>query len=176
MADPLYGLLAEFNDPKELIRATQAARDAGYLLCATFTPFPVEELNAILDFRENSIPRIALAGGVAGALIGLGMQMYVSFSYPLDVGGRPLYALSAFAVVTFELTVLFAALSPLVAMLWKNGLPRLHYPLFEAPRFHLASKDRFFLCIRADDSKFDLRSTREFLERVSAVSIEEVPL
>ena len=103
------------------------------------------------------------------------MQFYINYDYPLNVGGRPLYALSAFAVVTFELTVLFSALSMIVAMLWQNGLPRLNYPVFGAKRFHLASKDRFFLCITGDDAEFDPCQTSAFLKEAGALSVELVP-
>jgi hypothetical protein len=91
------------------------------------------------------------------------------------VGGRPLYPFSAFAVVAFELTVLFGALFPAVGMLAINGLPRLNYPVFAASRFHLASKDRFFLCIKAHDPRFDPSQTRRFMQTLGAESVELVP-
>ena len=103
------------------------------------------------------------------------MQFYVNYDYPLDVGGRPLYAISAFAVVTFELTILFSALSMIFVMLWQNGLPRLNHPLFAARRFHLASKDRFFLCVKGDDPELEPQKTAAFLKRVGARSVELVP-
>jgi hypothetical protein len=115
-----------------------------------------------------------LIGGWVGFAIALGMQLFTNFDYPINVGGRPLYALSAFAVVAFELTVLFAAGFTAIGMLALNRLPRLSYPVFAAPRFHLASKDRFFLCIKADDPRFDRSDTQRFLQTLGAESVEFV--
>jgi hypothetical protein len=116
-----------------------------------------------------------MIGGASGAALALIMQYFTNYSYPLDVGGRPLYPLSAFAVVMFELTVLFSALSMIVVMLWQNGLPRLNYPVFGAKSFHRASKDRFFLCIEGNDAKFDYQATSGFLKKAGALSVELVP-
>ena len=102
------------------------------------------------------------------------MQLFTNFDYPINVGGRPLYALSAFMVVAFELTVLFAALTPAIGMLALNGLPRLHHPVFGAPNFYRASRDRFFLCVLATDEKFDARKTKTFLTTSNPASVELV--
>lgn len=117
-----------------------------------------------------------MIGAFSGTAAALLMQCYVNYDFPLNVGGRPLYALSAFAVVTFELTILFSALATIIAMLVQNGLPRLNYPIFAARRIHLASKDRFFLCVGGEDAKFDDNATAAFLRTVGAVSVELVPL
>lgn len=174
MADGLYGLLAEFKSPEALLAAARRARAAGYKHLEAFTPFPVETLPRVLRLPRPRISLVGLIGGFAGAGIALLMQYYVNYDYPLDVGGRPLYALSAFAVVTFELTILFSALSMIVVMLWQNGLPRLSHPVFDAPRFRLASKDRFFLCIRGDDAAFDEGAADAFLRSVEAISVEPI--
>jgi hypothetical protein len=172
---PAYGLLAEFETPDALIEAARRARDEGYRKLDAFTPFPVEELTKILRLRDQRVLWLAFFGGCFGAGLALAMQSFTNWSYPINVGGRPLYALSAFAVVTFELTVLFGALAPAFGMLALNRLPRLHDPVFSARRFHLASRDRFFLCIMADDSQFDEESTTRFLEGLGARSVEAVP-
>jgi Protein of unknown function (DUF3341) len=171
----IYGMLAEFDSPEALLAAAREARDAGYHRLDAFAPFPVEGLSQILRLPRPRISRVGLIGGFSGAAVALLMQFYVNYDYPLDVGGRPIYATSAFAVVTFELTILFSALSMIGAMLWQNGLPRLNYPLFAARRFHLASKDRFFLCIKGDDAEFESGKAAAFLRKVGAVSVELVP-
>jgi hypothetical protein len=117
---------------------------------------------------------LGLIGGFAGFSIALAMQAFVNFDYPINVGGRPLYPLSAFAVVAFELTVLFAALFPAIGMLALNGLPRLHHPVFGAKTFARASKDRFFLCVLASDGKFEARETMRFLRSLDPASVELV--
>ena len=172
---PLYGALAEFESPEALVDATKRARNEGYRELDAFTPFPVEGLGDLLEFQDQRVLWLGLIGGCLGFAIALGMQLFTNFDYPIEVGGRPLYALSAFAVVAFELTVLFGALLPAFGMLALNGLPRLHYPVFAAPRFHLASRDRFFLCIKAGDPRFAEGDTVRFLNELGAASVELVP-
>ena len=175
MAEQLYGAMAQFKSPEDLIAATRKAREAGYRRLDAFTPFPVEGLDRILHLPRPRISFVGLTGAIAGAGIALAMQFYTNYDYPLNVGGRPIYALSAFAVVTFELTILFSALAMLVGMLWQNGLPRLNYPVFEDKRFYRASKDRFFLCVSAEDAKFSASETLVFLSNTGALSVELVP-
>jgi len=172
--EDLYGLLAEFDSPETLVEAARRARAEGYSELDAFTPFPVEELNEVLHLQDSRVRALGLAGGIFGFAVALAMQSYTNFSYPIEVGGRPLYALSAFAVVAFELTVLFGALVPAIGMLALNGLPRLNYPVLAASRFHLASKDRFFLCIKAADARFDARATERFLKALAPCSVELV--
>jgi hypothetical protein len=169
-----YGLLAEFETPEALIAATERAHKAGYRDLDTFTPFPVYELFPLLRLRDRRVLWLGLFGGIFGFLLALGMQLFTNYDYPINVGGRPLYALSAFMVVCFELTILFAALTPAIGMLALNGLPRLHHPIFNAPQFYRASRDRFFLCLLATDPKFDVRKTRTFLRELKPRSVELV--
>jgi hypothetical protein len=169
-----YGLLAEFGTPEALIEAAKKARADGYRDLDAFTPFPIYDLFPVLRLRDHRVLWLGLIGGIFGFTLAFGMQLYTNFNYPINVGGRPLYALSAFAVVAFELTVLFAALTPAVGMLVLNGLPRLHHPVFETPAFRRASKDRFFLCVLATDSQFDTKKTRDFLKGLDPESVELV--
>jgi hypothetical protein len=175
MPEPPYGMLAEFKSPEALLEAARRSRDAGYLDLDAFTPFPVPELADILRFRDRRVLWLGFIGAWTGFLIALAMQMFTNFDYPINVGGRPLYPLSAFAVVGFELTVLFAAAFTTIGLFALNRLPRLNYPVFAAPRFHLASRDRFFLCVHGRDPRFDESKTRRFLETLGAESVELVP-
>jgi hypothetical protein len=176
MADArCYGLIAEFASPEALLEAARKSRLHGYRALDAFTPFPVEGLAEILELRDARVLRLGLIGGCLGFVIALAMQSLTNFNYPINVGGRPLYALSAFAVIAFELIVLFGALLPAVGMLVLNGLPRLHHPVFSAPRFHLASRDRFFLCIEARDPQFSENETVQFLRSLKPDAIERVP-
>jgi len=169
-----YGIVAEFRTLESLLDATRRTREAGYRMLDAFTPFPVDGLAELLEFRDRRVLLLGFAGAAFGFTVALAMQMLANFDYPLDVGGRPLYALSAFAVIAFELTILFSALAAAIGMLYLNGLPRLSYPVFAASRFHLASKDRFFLCIHANDPLFTAEETARFLERTGADSVELV--
>jgi hypothetical protein len=173
MADA-YGLLAEFEQPEDLVAATKRARAAGYRALDTFTPFPVYELKSVLRLNDRRVLWLGLFGGLFGAGVALAMQLYTNFDYPINVGGRPLYSLSAFAVIIFELIILFSALFTAVGMLALNGLPRLNHPVFAAPQFYRASRDRFFLCVLASDPKFEHKATRDFLRNLGAKSVELV--
>ena len=175
-ARELYGMLAEFETPEDLVAAAKEARAQGYRDLDTFTPFPVYELNGVLQLRDRRVLWLGLIGGIFGFCPALGMQMVTNHEHPLNTRGRQLYALSAFMVVAFELTVLFAALTPAIGMLALNGLPRLNHPLFAASKFYLASRNRFFLCVLATDAKFEKRKTQTFLKGLRPNSVELVPL
>jgi hypothetical protein len=171
----LYGLMAEFDTPEELLAAARRARDAGYRQMAAYTPFPVEGLAEAIGFRRTWLPLIVLIGGIIGCLSGYLLQYWTSvIDYPLNIGGRPLHSWPAFVVVTFELTVLFAALSAVLGMLALNGLPMPYHPVFNVPRFAFATRDRFFLCLEATDPQFDREETRRFLERSQPRQVSEV--
>ena len=171
----IYGLLAEFDDPTALVQAVRATRSAGYRKVDAFTPFPIEEVIESLDVHEKRLPMLVLLGGILGGIAGFALCYWTSvIDYPINVGGRPLNSWPSFIPVTFETTVLGAALSAVLSMLVLNGLPMPHHPLFAVPRFALSTNDRFFLCIRASDRLFDRDDTRRFLERLVPRSVSEV--
>jgi Protein of unknown function (DUF3341) len=171
-----YGLIAEFAEPEDLIEATRDAYDRGYRMMEAYTPFPVHGLPDALGFTHNKIPAVVLIGGVVGGLTGFFMQWYSAvISYPLDIGGRPFNSWPAFIPITFEMTVLFAALAAVFGMLALNGLPRPHHPVFNAPNFALATRNRFFLCIQSRDPKFNIETARQFLEEHHPIAVNEVP-
>ena len=175
MAPPVYGLMAEFEDPNTLVAAAAQAREAGYRRMDAYSPFPIEELHEALGSHHSKLPLIVLIGGVVGCLGGFLLQYWASaIAYPINVGGRPFNSWPAFIPVTFECTILGAALSAVLGMLALNGLPMPYHPVFNVPRFALASRNRFFLCIEARDRKFDLEKTRAFLESLSPREVSTV--
>ena len=171
----LYGLLAEFDEADDLVAAARRTTEAGYVHREAYTPFPVEGLAEALGFGRPKLPLIVLLGGIVGGLIGYGLQYFAFVHYyPMNIGGRPDHAWPAFIPVTFELTILGGALAAVLGMLGLNRLPQPHHPLFNAERFELASRSRFFLCIEARDPKFDLAETRRFLESLKPHEVVEV--
>ncbi|MFB3904816.1 MAG: DUF3341 domain-containing protein [Acidobacteriota bacterium] len=173
----IYGLIAEFETAGQLLSAARRAREAGYRNMDAYSPFPIEGLSDEVGFHRTGLPAIVLTAGVVGALTGFGMQYWISkIDYPLNVGGRPLNSWPAFIPVTFELTILFAALSAVIGMIVLNGLPMPYHPVFGAPRFARASTDRFFLAIEATDAQFDRKKTRAFLESLGPSAVSEVDL
>ena len=173
---PPYGLVAEFDSARGLMSAAEKARDHGFRRMDAYSPFPVEGLMEALGHRAAVLPWIVLLGGVLGGIGGYLLQYYTSVhAYPLNVGGRPLHSWPMFIPVTFELTILGASLAAVLGMLAVNGLPMPYHPLFNVPRFALASRDRFFLCVMANDPKFDARQTAEFLAGLGAREVTEVP-
>ena len=172
----VYGLLAEFDKPQDVVAATRDAYAHGYRFMEAYTPFPVEGLAESLGFERNGIALVVLIGGVIGGLGGFLMQWYSAVvHYPLDVGGRPFNSWPMFMPITFELTILAASLSAVLGMLGLNGLPRPHHPLFNVPGFALASRNRFFLCLQARDPLFDIEASRRFLEQRAPRTISVVP-
>jgi len=171
----IYGVMAEFDTPVELVHAAEKARTAGYRRMDAYTPFPVEGLAEAMGLKRNMVPLVTLLGGLAGGLGGFGFQYWVNVAaYPMNIGGRPLNSWPAFIPVTFELTVLGASLCAVFGMLALNRLPQPHHPVFNVQRFVHASSDRFFLCIEAHDPKFHLEETARFLKGLHPHHVNEV--
>lgn len=165
-------LVAEFTQPEPMLAATRKLREQGWQV-ELHSPFPIKGMKEALGFHERTVPHAFVIGGIIGAVGGFLMQVYPNVVYPLDIGGRPMVAVPAFMMITFELLVLISVLSGIGTMFAKNRLPRLHYPLFDASRFHLASDNRFFVSLALVDGA-DERDARAALERQGPASIEKV--
>ncbi len=171
----LYGLVAEFEKPEEIVAAAQRATDDGYRRLDAYTPFPVEGLDRALLLPTSHMSLVVLLGGIIGGVSGYLLQYWgMVLSYPLNSGGRPLNSWPAFIPVTFELTILGAALAAVFGLFAFNNLPMPYHPLFNVPEFDTASRSNFFLCIEARDPKFDVEKTRAFLPELCPIGSDEV--
>jgi hypothetical protein len=175
MATKLYGLMAEFDEPEQLLEAARLAHAAGYRQMDAYSPMPVEGLAEAIGFRSSTVQRLVFAAGVLGATGGFMLCWWMTvIAYPHNVAGRPLNSWPAYVPITFEGMVLISCLTAMVGMLILNGLPQPYHPVFNVARFERASRDKFFLCIEVADPKFDPQETREFLEHLGAQEVMEV--
>ena len=171
----IYGLMAEFDTPTELVNAAERTRLAGYRDFDAYSPIPIEELSEAMGMRRTRLPLIVLIGGICGGLAGYGLEYWSSvIEYPMNVGGRPFHSWPQFIPVTFETTVLGAALAAFVGMWALNGLPQPYHPVFNVPAFERASRDRFFIVIEARDARFDLTATKQFLQGLHPRGVSDV--
>jgi hypothetical protein len=172
----VYGLLAEFDSPSEILTAARRAYAEGYRKMDAYTPFPVHDLADAVGMKRNAVPLVTLLGGILGGGTAYLLQWWINtIAYPINVAGRPLHSWPAFIVVTFEMTVLFAGLAAFIGSLALNGLPMPHHPIFNSEEFAASTRDKFFLCIEATDPRFDLVDTEQFLHTLNARAITEVP-
>ena len=174
--NPTFGLMAEFDSAQAVVDAARRTMAEGYTKVEAYTPVPIEELNDIIHKRRTILPKISLLGGLAGMATGFALQYWASvIEYPLNVGGRPYASWTAFVVPSYELTILFSALATAGGMIALNGLPQPYHPVFNTPRFSLASSDKFFLVIESADSKYDVEKTTRFMQDIGAKGVYDVP-
>lgn len=174
-APPIWGLMAEFEGPTEVVEAARRVREEGYRKVDAYSPYPIEELGEALGHHHSWLPLLVLLGGITGGVSGYLLQYWSSaIEYPLNIGGRPIHSWPAFIVPTFEMTILFAAGTAVLGMLALNGLPEPYHPVFNVPSFARASKDRFFIVIESRDPRFDLDRTWSFLLSLSPRFVSEV--
>jgi hypothetical protein len=171
----LYGVMAEFDNPTDLVAAARRTYEAGYRRINGYSPFPIEELSEAIGFRGTILPVIVLIGGILGGLGGFFMQYWMEvIDYPLNVGGKPYNSWPAFIPITFECTVLLAAFAAVFGMLALNKLPQPYHPVFNAPNFALATRDSFFLVIEASDRKFEHDQVVSFMRGLKPKDLIDV--
>ena len=175
MRENIYGILAEFDTTTEVVDAATKLREAGYTKTDAFSPFPIHEMDEALGIKRSILPYIVFGGGIVGLMTGLLLQIYVhGFDYPLNVGGRPYISLPSFIPPSYELTILFAGFAAVFGMLFLNGLPQPYHPVFNVPRFALATREKFFLLIESRDPKFDYEETKNFMQSLNPQEVFDV--
>jgi hypothetical protein len=153
--NPMYGVMAEFDSAQAIVDATRKTVAAGFTKVEAYTPVPIEELNDIIHKKRTILPKV--------------------IEYPMNIGGRPYASWTAFIVPSYELTILFSALATAGGMIALNGLPQPYHPVFNTPRFSLASSDKFFLVVETIDPKFDGDKTPRFLQEIGAKGVYDIP-
>jgi hypothetical protein len=170
-----YGVVAEFADPQAVLRAAHRAREAGYVNMDAYSPVPVHGLDEALGRKRSKLAWMVFAGGLLGCTGGFMMQVYMAhIDYPWNVGGRPTFSWPAFIPVTFECTILGAALTAVIGMFSLNGLPRPHHPIFNTPNFDRSAIDHYFLCIEAADPRFDEGAVTRFLRDLGPEAVHTI--
>jgi hypothetical protein len=172
----VYGLLAQFEEPEQLVAATRRAYAAGYRKMDAYSPMPVHGLSEALGFGRNWVSPMVLMGGLAGCCGGFFLLYWITtIAYIHNVGGRPFNSWPAYIPITFECTVLLASLTAVIGMFALNGLPQPYHPVFNVPSFaERGSVDRFFLCIEASDPLFEVGKTKAFLLELGPEEVAEV--
>lgn len=171
----IVGILAEYDSPSAIFHACEKVRDAGFKNFDSYTPFPVHNLDKAMGIKPSILPWLVLIAGLSGGILAIGFMVWASaFDYPLNIGGKPTWSIPAFIPITFEVTILFSALTAVFGMFYLTGLPKLNDPLFDVARFHRATDDKFFIMIGHKDAQFDLERTKEFLQTTNPSSIEMV--
>ena len=171
-----YGVMAEYDSAQAIVQAARRVMSEGFTKVEAYTPVPVEELNDVIHKTRTILPMLSLGGGLAGMATGFALQYWASaIEYPMNVGGRPNASWPAFVIPSYELTILFSALATAIGMIALNGLPQPYHPVFNAPRFSLASSDKFFLVIEAADAKYDGHRASRVLQETGAKGVYDVP-
>ncbi len=171
----LHGVMAEFDSGQALVDAARQTMAQGFTKVEAYSPVPIEELNDVIHQKRTILPALVLGGGLAGMATGFALQYWASvIEYPMNVGGRPQASWPTFIIPSFELTILFAALTAAIGMIVLSGLPQPYHPVFNVGRFSMASSDKFFLVVESLDPKFDPHATSEFLKTTGAKGVYEV--
>ena len=140
-----------------------------------FTPMPVEGLADAVGFHHTKLPLVVLIGGILGGLPDFSCSTTPNvISFPLNIAGKPLNSWPVWIPITFELTILGAALSCVFGMLAMNGLPAPYHPVFNVARFAFASRDRFFLLDKGARPAIRSDTTKEFLQSLHPREVSEI--
>ncbi len=174
---PLYGVLAEYDTPGELLEAARKVRDAGYSEFDCYTPFPVHGMDEAMGIKRTILPLIVFGGGAIGLLGGIFLQWWMNaYNWPWNIGGKPAWSIPANVPIAFEGTILFSVFASFFGMWILNKLPQMWHPFFRSDRFARVTDDAFVLGIEAKDKRFDRVATSKLLKDAGAIGVEDVYL
>src|SRR5450759_66164 len=119
----LNNIIISFYDEVPLLQAVKILRESKEIITDVLSPFPVHGLDEALSINRSRIPVVGFIFGALGAILAFGFQAWVfTVSYPLIIGGKPFFSVPTFIPITFEVTVLFAGLSMVAALLIRSRL------------------------------------------------------
>ena len=172
---PIFAALGQFDGPASLLEAARKARQAGYVRIDTYSPFPIHGSDDAIGLKRSKLPLLVFGGGLTGGTLGWWVQSYLSSKvYPIIVGGKPLDSWEAWVPITFELVILFSALTAVFGMFLLNGLPKFYHPNFRDEAFARVTDDGFALSIDATDPRFEPNAVLAFLTSAGATGVSLV--
>ena len=168
-----YGILARFDSPKSLMHAAEKVRDKGFEKFDCHSPFPIHGMDEAMGLKRSKLGYLIGFMGMSGALFGFGLQSWIhSIEYPMNISGKPFFAYPAYAIITFELMVLFSTIGAVFGMMFFNRIPRFHHPVFYSEKFSDVSSDAFYVSIEVDDPKYEESFVIDFLKDIGGTEIE----
>jgi hypothetical protein len=171
----VFGLVAEYDSPHDLLEAVKSVRAAGFTRIDTHTPFPVHGMDKAMGLPDTKLPWVVLAGGLTGTASAIALQWWMNgYDYTFRIGGKPFISYQAYVPIGFELTVLLSAFTTVLTLLAMCLLPRPYHPLFTHPRFARFSDDGFFISIESSDPRWDEAKARAVLEKAGGQEISIV--
>ena len=163
----VFGL---WDDEALFLKASQKIVASGYKDIEAITPYPVHHLDKALNLKRSSIPWVTFIFGLLGFGFGTWFTWWTSaVSWPINIGGKPMWSLPAFVPIIFELTILFAALSSVGALIVACGLPRLNPKILDPD----LTSHKFALMVFKDDSKYEKEALEKLLKAEGAESVKE---
>ena len=169
----IFGTLAEFENPLDLLKAAEKVRDAGYKNFDCHSPFPIHGMDEAMGLSRSPLGWIVGISALIGGSFAIWLQWWTGVvAYPLVIAGKPFFSYQAYLPVGFGLAVLFGAFAAFIGMLALNKLPQPWHPVFFSDRFEKMSNDGFFISIESDDVKYDSSATLEFLKQIGASQVE----
>ncbi|MFC2150600.1 DUF3341 domain-containing protein [Calditrichota bacterium] len=170
----VLGILAQFDNPAELLHAAEKVREAGYKSWDCHSPFPIHGMDDAMGVKRSKVGYIAGMCAIFGGGGMLALQGWAStYAYPVVISGKPFFSYQAYFPITFAIAVLSAALGALLGMMSLMKM-RFHHPVFYSETFAKFSDDGFFVTIEVDDPQFDPGKSMDFLKSIGASHVENL--
>ena len=160
-----------FLEESDILSAANKTREKGFTAFDAITPYPVHGLEEAVGVKRSWLPWVTFFAGTTGCLLGLWFTWWTSaVSWPINVGGKPMWSLPAFVPIIFELTILFAALATVKVMILANGLPKINPPVVDPD----LTSHKFGLFISEQDKNYSAEDLKSWMKEIGAVEIHEV--